>query len=271
MNRTICAVRFFDFLEHGLEAVFKLAAILCAGQHRAEVERDDALVAQALGHVAGDDAAREAFDDGGFAHAGLADQHRIVFGAAAQHLDDAANLFVAADHRIELAAARQLGQVLGVFFQRLELAFGILVGDALRAAHGGERLQNGVVRGAERNQRIARRVAFQVRDAQQQVLGRDVLVLEVRGFFKGLVESACSAPGSGPAARRRRPREAVSPRSACRSLSSRSVGTPIFSSTAGITPSRSSISASSRCTGCNLGVAEFGGARSAPAASPAAT
>ena len=78
------AVRFFDFFEDGLEAVFKLAAIFCAGEHGAEVERDDALVAQAFGHVAGDDAAREAFDDGGFADAGLADEHRIVLGAAAR-------------------------------------------------------------------------------------------------------------------------------------------------------------------------------------------
>ena len=144
------AVRFFDFLEHGLEAVFKLAAIFCAGQHGAEVERDDALVAQALGHVAGDDAAREAFDDGGFAHAGLADQHGIVLGAAAEHLNDAANLFVAADDGVELAAAGEFGEILGVFFERLELAFGILVGHALRTAHGGERLQNGFVRGAQR-------------------------------------------------------------------------------------------------------------------------
>ena len=140
MNRTICAVRFFDFLEHGLQAVFKLAAILCAGQHRAQIERDDALVAQALRHVAGDDAPRQPLDDGGLAHARLANQHRIVLGAAAQHLDHAANLLVAADHRIELAAPRQFGQVLGVFFQRLKFAFGILVGHALRAAHRGQRL-----------------------------------------------------------------------------------------------------------------------------------
>ena len=184
------AVRFFDFLEDGFEAVFKLAAILCAGEHGAEVERDDALVAQALGHVAGDDAAGEAFDDGGFADAGLADEDGVVLGAAAEHLDDAANLFVAADDGIELAAAREFGEVLGVFFEGLELAFGILVGDALRAAHGGERLQNGFVRCAERGERIARRIALEAGDGEQQVLGGDVLVFEVGGFLEGLVEDA---------------------------------------------------------------------------------
>ena len=46
------AVGFVNFFEHGLQAIFKLAAVFCAGQHGAEVERDDALVFEALRHVA---------------------------------------------------------------------------------------------------------------------------------------------------------------------------------------------------------------------------
>jgi hypothetical protein len=64
-----------------------------------------------LGHVARDDALGQALDDGGLADAGLADQHRVVLGATRQHLDHAADLLVAADDRVELALARQLGQV----------------------------------------------------------------------------------------------------------------------------------------------------------------
>ena len=41
------------------------------------------LVAQALRHVAGDDALGQALDDRGLADAGLADQHRVVLGAPA--------------------------------------------------------------------------------------------------------------------------------------------------------------------------------------------
>jgi tRNA(Ile2) C34 agmatinyltransferase TiaS len=37
---------------------------------------------QALRHVAVDDALRKAFDHGGLAHAGFADEHGIVLGAA---------------------------------------------------------------------------------------------------------------------------------------------------------------------------------------------
>ena len=76
---------------------------LRTGDQRAHVERDDPLVLQAFRHIAAHDAQRQPFDDGRLADARLADQHRIVLGAPRQHLDHAADLLVAANHRIELA------------------------------------------------------------------------------------------------------------------------------------------------------------------------
>ncbi len=163
MNSTTWPCGLGDLLEHGLQPLFELAAVLRAGDERAHVERDDALVAQAFGHVAADDALREAFDDGGLAHAGFADEHGIVLRAAGEHLDDPANLFVAADHRIELALARDLGQVATVALERLVLAFGILIGHALRAADAGERLIDRVLRDAELPQQIGGRRAARLR------------------------------------------------------------------------------------------------------------
>ena len=69
-----------------------------------------------LGHLAVDDALREALDDRGLAHAGLADQHRVVLGAPLQDLDAAADLVVAADHRVELALARARSVRSSVYF-----------------------------------------------------------------------------------------------------------------------------------------------------------
>ena len=66
---------------------------------------------------------------------GLADQHRVVLGAAAEHLDDPADLLVAADDRVELARARRVGEVAPVLVERVVLVLGVGVGDALRAAH----------------------------------------------------------------------------------------------------------------------------------------
>ena len=125
-----------------LQAVLELAAVLGAGDQRAHVQRDHAAVAQRLGNVAGDDPLGEALDDRRLADAGLADQHRVVLGAPAEHLDDAADLLVAPDHRVELALLGDLGEVAAEALERLVLLLGARVGDAVGAAHLGERLQN---------------------------------------------------------------------------------------------------------------------------------
>ena len=104
-----------DFVQHGLQPLLELAPVFCAGDQRAHVEREQLLVADRLGHVAVDDAERQALDDRRLADAGLANEHRIVLGSAGQHLDGAADLFVAADDRVELAPAGGLGQVAGIF------------------------------------------------------------------------------------------------------------------------------------------------------------
>ena len=142
------ALRVGDLLQHRLQPVLELAAVLGAGDHRAQVERDHAPVLQTLGHVAGDDPLREPFDDRGLADAGLADQHRVVLRSARQHLDHATDLVVAPDHRVELALRRGLGQIAAVTLERLKLVLGVLVGHAVRAADLLERLDQLVVRGA---------------------------------------------------------------------------------------------------------------------------
>ena len=100
------AVGALDLLEDGLEPLLELAAVLRAGDHRAEVERDQPLVPQRLGDVARDDALGQPLDDGGLADAGLADEHGVVLRTPREHLDDPADLGVAADHRVELAVPR---------------------------------------------------------------------------------------------------------------------------------------------------------------------
>ena len=113
-----------DFGKHGLQPLLELAAIFRAGDQRAHVERHQLLVLQRLGHVAIDDALRQALDDRGLADAGLADQHGVVLGAPRQHLDGAADFVVAADDRVELAGAGIGGQVARIFLQRVIGLFG---------------------------------------------------------------------------------------------------------------------------------------------------
>ena len=187
-ERDDLAVAVDDLLEHGLHAVLELAAVLRARDHRADVERDEALVAQALGHVALDDAPGEALGDGGLADAGLADEHRVVLRAARQHLDDAADLLVAADDRVELALAGVLGEVAAVLLERLVLLLGVLAGDAVAAAH--------LLRARRaRASWVTPSAAQEIADAaghlahrEEQVLGGEVVVAEVGALGVGGLE-----------------------------------------------------------------------------------
>ena len=109
--------------EHGLEPLLELAAELRAGDQGAHVEGDQPAVFQAFGHVGVDDPQGQPLGDGRLAHARLADQHGIVLRPPGEHLHDAADFLVAADHRIELALPRPIDQIDAVSLQRLELFF----------------------------------------------------------------------------------------------------------------------------------------------------
>ncbi len=117
MNR-IAPGCFLQLGQHRLEALLEVAAVLGAGDQRAEVERVDRAARQHLGHAALDDQPRQALDQRGLADAGLADVQRVVLAPAAQDLDRALDLELAADQRVDLALAGQLVQVRGVLLER---------------------------------------------------------------------------------------------------------------------------------------------------------
>ena len=128
--------------EHGLEPLLELAAELGAGHQGAHVQGDDPLVLEALRHVAVDDPQGQPLGDGRLAHARLADQHGVVLGPPREDLDHAADLLVAADHRVELALPGPLHQVDAVALQGLELVLRVLVGDPGAAADRLQRLEH---------------------------------------------------------------------------------------------------------------------------------
>ncbi len=177
-----------DLVEHGLQAFLELAAELGAGHQRTQVERQQPLVLEQFRHVAVDDALRQPLDDGGLADAGLADQHRVVLGAPGENLNRSADFLVAADHRIELAVARRLGEVARVFLQRLETVLG-------RGGVGLAALAH-VLDGAVERLRIDPRVDQRLRGGgagghrqrQQNPLGGDEGVAGLLGDLLDLVE-----------------------------------------------------------------------------------
>jgi len=109
MKRMILPSESVISFRNRLQALFEFAAILRAGDECAHIERDDLLVFQSFRHVARK--MRPARPSTmAVLRRRLADQHRIVLRAAREYLNDAADFFVAADDRVELALARELRQ-----------------------------------------------------------------------------------------------------------------------------------------------------------------
>ncbi len=124
-----------DLLEDRLEALLELAPVLGPSHHGAQIERQEALVLEAVRDVTGDDAIGQALHDGRLADAGLADEHRVVFGPPGQDLDDPPDLLVAADDRVQLAAAGVGGEIPAVLLEGLVGLLGVGAGDPVAAAY----------------------------------------------------------------------------------------------------------------------------------------
>ena len=173
-----------DLFQHGLQPVLELAAIFRTSHQRGQVERHQPLRLQDVGHIAGNNPLRQAFHDGRLPHARLANEHGIVLCPPREDLHDAPNLFVPPDHGIELGAARQVGQVPRVLFQRAVGSLRILRGHALAAPHARQRLQDGLMRSALPLQQLSGGIALLPGNREEQVLRRNVFVLEPLGFVK---------------------------------------------------------------------------------------
>ena len=68
----------------------------------------------------------QSLHNGSFPDARIANQDRVILGTAAEYLDDAANLFVTPNHRIQFALACNSRQIAAEFFQYFVALFCIL-------------------------------------------------------------------------------------------------------------------------------------------------
>ena len=177
-----------QLLHDGLEALFELAAVLGAGHDQRKIQRQNALVGQERRHVALGDALRQAFHDGGLAHARLADQHRVVLGAAAENLHHALQLVIAADQRIERVVHGGLRQVAAELGQ--QRAFLGPVGRHFFALRARQLLPDGGEPQPALVQNFRGEALLLAQQAQQQVLGADVLVIQPLGLLGAIRQHA---------------------------------------------------------------------------------
>ena len=184
-----------QLLHDRLEALFELTAVLRAGDDERDVQREDPLVGEEVRHVAVDDLLRQAFDDRRLANARLADEHGVVLGAAAEDLLHALDFDVAADERVELVLHRRVRQVAAE------------LGEERRFLHPRERrllvqerddvLAHGVEAHPLFHEDGRRDRALLAQDAQEQVLGPDVVVQQAVGFLGGVLQDALGFGAEG--------------------------------------------------------------------------
>ena len=114
--------RRLHLFDQSLEPIFEFALDARARLQQRQIERADGDVAQARGHVALHDAHGEAFHHGGLADTRLTGEDGVVLPAPGENVDHLADFEIAAQHRIDLAVARVLGEVDGVLIEMLGLA-----------------------------------------------------------------------------------------------------------------------------------------------------
>ena len=106
-----------QFREHALQALFKVAAVLGAGNERAHVQGPNGAVRKHIRHFAFGDETREAFGNSRFAHARLAHVERVVLAATAENFDGALHLKLTPDERVDTAFGGELVEVGAVFLE----------------------------------------------------------------------------------------------------------------------------------------------------------
>ena len=188
-------VALLDFVEHGLEPLFKLAAVLGSRNQRAHIQREHLSVFQVVRHVPAYDSQREPFRDCGLADARLADENGVVLRFTREDADDAADFLVPPDDRVELLILRQLNKVLAVFGQNVISALGAVRTHLAAAANGFELLGKRLFGDAVFREQLLDRLRGLFDQAKEQVLNRDILIAHLFCLFLRLVERVVQALG----------------------------------------------------------------------------
>ena len=100
-----------NFIHHRLDPLFKLTTIFGASNHQREVKGDDFFIMQNFRHIARHNLLGETFNNSSLTNTGFTQQYWIVFGPAAEHLNDPFNFVLSTDHRIQLILFGHLSEV----------------------------------------------------------------------------------------------------------------------------------------------------------------
>ena len=177
-------------VDRRLDALLKIAAVLGAGDHAGQIQRNQALVFQQLRHLALVDF--QPLCNGCFADARLADQHRVVLCAAREDLDHALDLRLSADNWVDLALCRHLREIAAKFLKRTAAFLltrfrarirraGLLVDGITLGKRRGKLIHDALRLHAEHLEKTHGKALAVLDDRDQEVLRADVVATELRG------------------------------------------------------------------------------------------
>ena len=181
----------FNRVEDALDPFFKFTTVLGTGNDTGQIEGENALVQQAVGHIASDDALGQTFGDGRLADARGADEDRIVLGPAAEDLDDAADFLFPADDRVDfplfgpfIKVAAELGQVAAILGR-----YGIAAFDGRIVHKLAQALGDQVRVDVHIFQNLDGHAAPFFEDAGQHMFCADIVLFQPVGFADGQFHS----------------------------------------------------------------------------------
>ena len=100
-----------NFLQHFLEALFKVTAVAATCNECTKVKCVELLVSKRHWNVIANDLLCEAFNDCGLTNTWLTNEHWVVLGTTRKNLHDALNFFFASYEWVKLAFASKLCEV----------------------------------------------------------------------------------------------------------------------------------------------------------------
>ena len=195
-----------DLVDDLLEPLFELTAVLGASYQSPHIQGDQPLPLKGLGYLATDDALGQGLDDGSLAHPWLADEHRVVLGAAAEDLDHPLDLFAPADHRVQLVGAGRLGQVDAQLVQRggASLTPAAMASGGRRLAEDAMGFRPHLVQGHAQALQYPGGDSFSLsQQADEEVLGADIGMVHAAGLVHRQLDHFLRPGGQADLALRR--------------------------------------------------------------------
>ncbi len=184
-----------ELLHDRFQPFLELTAILGAGDDERNVEGEQPLVGEEMRNIAVDNLLREPFDDGRLADTRFADEDRVVLRAAAEHLLNTLDLDVTPHERVELILHRRFGEVAAELGEQRRFLHARQRGLLVEERH--DVLAHGVEAHPLFHEDRRRDGPLFAKDAEQQMLGPDVVVQKPIGLFRGELEDALGLRAEG--------------------------------------------------------------------------